>query len=149
MANEKQTCEDLVSGQLERRLDDIRGMWEAYQAGDEDGPEDTGSINDYGLSFEYVIPERVRETPNSRGYWRWLISWGGPSEEFRFYGEAVSEYRATLDRIEFRYHDWFDGAGRDVAITSDDGKLLGEWFDNLAECGTLAHVRDKAIDVDD
>lgn len=122
-------------------MDDIRRMYEAYLRGEENGVEDLGSINDYGLSFEYVPGEH-----DERGFWRWLISWGGPSEEFRFYGESLDEYKSVLDRIQFRFHDWFDGAGQEIPLTSEDGKLLAGWFNDLAECGTVHYARNQAID---
>ena len=134
-------CADLIGEHLESRMEDISAAWAAYLRGEEDGPEDTGPIEQYGLSFAYHPGEG-----SQRGYWCWLISWGGPSEEFRFYGESVHEYHATLDRIEFRYHDWFDGAGQDIPIDSKHGQILAAWFANLGECGSVHHVRAQALE---
>ena len=35
------------------------------------------------------------------GYWRWQLSWGGPSDEFRLYGGG---------KLVYHFADWFDGA---------------------------------------
>ena len=137
--NEATTCADRIDAHYHDRMDDIRRMMDAERRGDESGPEETGPIHEYGLSFEYIIPEDTR-----RGFWCSLISTGGPAEEFRFYGECVGEYGAVLDRIEFRFHDWFDGAGQDVPLDSDDGAILREFFEGLAECGVAYSTHAKA-----
>ena len=38
-------------------------------------------INEYGLSWDYV----EAEDPTQSGYYRFQLSWGGPSDEFRIY----------------------------------------------------------------
>jgi hypothetical protein len=52
-------------------------------------------INEYGLSFELVKPEN-----GGSPFYRWLLSWGGPSDELRFY----------RNRTDYHFMDWFDGA---------------------------------------
>lgn len=66
------------------------------------------SFSEYGLAFDYVEPDTFDDQPT--GYFRYQISWGGPSEEIRFFTDA----RLNLDRAEFHYLDWFDGACLDV-----------------------------------
>ena len=56
-------------------------------------------FHEYGLSFDYVEADTFDNQP--KGYHRFQISWGGPSDELRFY---------SLDRVEYWYMDWFDGA---------------------------------------
>jgi len=63
------------------RIRTIRRLWKAYQYGQED--TDEGNIYEYGLSFDYVGPGTFNG--QRRGYWRYQLSWGGPSDEFRFY----------------------------------------------------------------
>jgi len=58
-------------------------------------------INEYGLSFEYVNPE-----DGGSPFYRWLLSWGGPSDELRFY-----EYGRTV----YHFMDWYDGASEDCS----------------------------------
>lgn len=64
-------------------------------------------INQYGLSWDYVCRE---DDPKGRGYYRWQLSWGGPSDEFRIY--TKNEDTNAISNIEYRFHDWFDGAGK-------------------------------------
>lgn len=78
----------------------------------------------YGLAFDYVEPGTFGE--QTEGYLRFQISWGGPSEEFRFYVSPTSTGWA-LHRAEFWYLDWHDGAKVDC---TDDAtvRTLFEWF---------------------
>ena len=61
--------------------------------------EDLGDFNDYGLCFDYVEPDTFDDQP--AGYYRFQISWGGPSSEFRFHGDGD---------ITYHFMDWYDGA---------------------------------------
>lgn len=129
------TCKERIGQHLTGRIADIRKLWKAYQSGQEE--TDEGSIYDYGLSFDYV----PAKTFNGQrvGYWRWQISWGGPSDEFRFYTDG----ERNLTRIEYRFMDWFDGAGRTLRGTRR--ALLEElwtWFD---DCGSVQAEFDKAM----
>jgi len=65
--------------------------------------QDIGDFFDYGLSFDFVEADE-----NTDGYYRYQLSWGGPSEEIRFYVNGA---------IEFVYLDWFVGIG--INCTSD------------------------------
>lgn len=62
----------------------------------------------YGLSFDYVAPETFED--QYEGYWRYQLSWGGPSDEIRFY----SSDGKTLYNAEYHFMDWFDGADMNV-----------------------------------
>ena len=75
------TCKERVNAQAESRLEDLRAMWEAEQNGVEPDDEDLGPLNEYGLDFSYQAPDE--QTPE--GYFCYLLSTGGPHEEFRFY----------------------------------------------------------------
>lgn len=125
-AIEQKTCEDKVGGVLASRMEDLRALWSAYCDGSEE-VEDLGSIYDYGLCFDYVEPGTFGDQ-QSYGFWRYQISAGGPSEEFRLWGGG---------RVEFRYHDWFDGAG--VDLVGEDLDLLREIFEWFLECQEERH----------
>lgn len=87
--------------------------------------------HNYGLAFDYVLTETDDKPP----YWRYQISWGGPSEELRFY------HRGYSGLIQFWYLDWFDGAGR--TLHGDEratAQALFDWFD---DCGTVDLVRSE------
>ena len=138
-------CADLVVGKLDDRLDNLREMWEAYCDPDNDDnyTEDGECLNEYGLSFDYVKPHTFcdcdsdypdDDCDDTSGYWRYQLSYGGPSDEFRFHDDGT---------IEYRYHDWFDGAGRNLrgadyrfmeelvesifGLTYQRGKYVQEW----------------------
>ena len=142
---EQQKCRDLIRASYGSRIADLRRLIAADNAGNEEGVPDLGTLNEYGLSFDYVAPGTF--TGQRRGYWRYQLSWGGPSEEFRFYAErtGASEYNYTVDRIEFWYLDWFDGAHRTMRKGADFDLLAG-WFANLADCGTVLHVYTAAME---
>lgn len=137
------TCEQRVESHRDSRLQDIRLLW-MKECGREDEIEeedradldDLGEFNDYGLSFDYVPSGTFND--QEEGYFRYQISWGGPSEEFRFFCDADK----ALHRIEFWFLDWFDGASR--RLHGKDYKLMSEIFDMLKECGTVDHVLKEA-----
>ena len=92
---------DMLSSPLQ---DDIR---EQYQE----------RFDEYGLSFDYVELDKDTE----RDYFKYLLSYGGPSEQIRFYDNGA---------IEYVYLDWFCGVGFDV--TNDDVfKQVQDYFKEL------------------
>ena len=60
-------------------------------------------VNQSGLGFDRVEAGTFKD--QRAAYWRWQLSWGGPSEEFRLYDNKD---------LEYWYLDWFDGACVDV-----------------------------------
>ncbi len=71
-------------------------------------------FNEYGLSFDYVELDKDTE----RDYFRYQLSYGGPSDEIRFYDNGA---------IEYVFLDWFCGVGFNV---TNDGvfKQVRNWF---------------------
>lgn len=65
-------------------------------------------VNNDALSWEYI---EAGTFDNKIGYYRLLLSWGGPSDEFRIY---TTQYADEIDVIEYHYMDWFDGASINV-----------------------------------
>jgi hypothetical protein len=131
-------CKQRWASHKNSRMADIRKLWKAYQSGKEDVP-DLGHIWDYGLSFDYVAPGTF--SGQKEGYWRWQISWGGPSEEFRFYAshaEASDPYR-----MEFVFMDWFDGFAR--KLRGRDEEILTEIWQTWVEIGSTQAEFNKAI----
>ena len=63
-----------------------------------------------GLGFDYVPPDTFGNQPI--GYFRWQLSWGGPSDEFRVYDNE--------NTIKYYFLDWFDGA----SIYIDDDEVV-------------------------
>ena len=142
-AEPRKPCADLVEEHRESRISDIGRMWRAYQRGHDEHRE-LGSIWDYGLSIDYVAPDTFSD--QREGYLRWQISWGGPSDEFRFYFSPASSRHTPwkVHRVEYWYLDWFDGACD--RLSGRDFDLLAEFFDTLVEIGTVDAELKKASD---
>ena len=131
----EQSCKALWARSKDARVRDLRRLWKAEQAGNEEGIEDLGTLNEYGLCFDHVAPGTFNDQPY--GYWRYQNSCGGPCEEFRFYGTP----RQAL-RVEFTYLAWYTGHTR--ALVGRDLVLLQELFAWFAEGGTTESTRAAA-----
>ena len=57
-----------------------------------------------GLDFSYVSPHTFNK--QVEGYWRWQLSWGGPSDELRAFVNENKE----IHRLEYWFMDWYDGS---------------------------------------
>jgi len=102
------TCKERVADVFESRMADLRKLWQAGYGVEVDN---VGRLEEYGLGVDKVEPNTFGEHP---GYWRYQLSWGGPSEEFRYYNQDAG-------RVEFWLLDWGDGAalpvkGRDAQV---------------------------------
>lgn len=125
MATEK-NCKKLVRGAYNSRMADIRKLWELYRSDMDASDPDLGNWNEYGLSWDYVAPGTF--DGQRRGYFRYQISYGGPSDEFRFF---VDE-RLQITRVEYWHMDWFDGAK--VNVTGRNLELWNEIWSDLLDC---------------
>lgn len=117
-----QKCAQRVRAHYKSRMRDIKTLYNA----EEQQTEELGSLNEYGLSIDYVAKGTFKD--QRVGYFRYQLSYGGPSEEYRYY--------PTSDKLEFWLLDWFDGAK--VTITSKTNKeiitdILSWKYDNLEE----------------
>jgi len=135
---EELSCKDRVEEELKDRVEVIRRLWDLYCAGEEEeDPEGYGTFLEFGLSFDYVAPGTFGEE-QKEGYFRYQLSWGGPSDEFRFFcGPGFVPYR-----IEYWFLDWFDGAHR--VLSSSDEVLLLEVFDFFDEVGSTVAEYEKS-----
>ena len=86
-------------------FDRLKSLIETY--------DEIGSFYEYGLSFDFVESDE-----NSDGYYRYQLSWGGPSDEIRFYPDGT---------IEYCFFDWFVGIGLDVS-NNETMKACSQWF---------------------
>ena len=139
------TCKQRWLSEKNSEIRTLRKLWTLYSSGNEDGDPDLGRFDEHGLSFDYVAPGTFNN--QKRGYWRYQISWGGPSEEFRFYAEPFYNGRRMdfrLTRIEYWFLDWFDGYGR--KLIGKDEQLLTEIWDHFNECGSVESEWKKASD---
>jgi len=130
------TCKDKVGPALESRFEDIEKLWNLWKEDSGASDPECGNFNEYGLSFDYVAPNTFDD--QKAGYFCYQISYGGPSEKFRFFtDENFRPYR-----IEFWYLDWFDGAKR--VLTGKKLSLMREIFEYFKDCGTVARVFKEA-----
>ena len=83
-------------------------------------------VNNYGLCFDYV--EKGTFTDQDRGYFRFQISWGGPSDEFRIY----VDYDKQITHIDYWFLDWGDGA----SIRVDENSLSYQVCEQFTEFQT-------------
>ena len=131
------TCSERVQKHFTGRMQDIRKLWEADCKGEE-STDDLGSLNDYGLSFDYVAPNTFGD--QDQGYFRYQLSWGGPSDEFRFYVNPD----LTPYKIEYWFLDWFDGAP--ILLVDSDKTFMKEFFMMyFVETETAKYELDKAM----
>jgi len=111
----EKSCADLVRSEWLIREEEL----EKFEA---KGWDD---FHEYGLSFDYVEPNTFEG--QTRGYYRFQLSWGGPSDEIRFYTTVAEHDNHLLDRAEYWYMDWFDGAKESVT----DARIIPELWDYL------------------
>jgi hypothetical protein len=134
MENQELKCADLVESHLRSRIEDIRRMWEGKKEGNEDLDQE---FNEFGLSFDYIVPHTY--TDQKQGYFCWLLSWGGPQDQFEFYANPdLSVYK-----IVYRHLNWFDGAA--LELEGEDLELLEEIYNDMKECEAIKYVLEKAI----
>lgn len=115
------SCEDRIDENLRERLADLCRLFS------EGFCDDLGTLEGYALGFDYVSP--LAFDGQAEGYFRYQISWGGPSDEFRFF--TGSEGKAS--HVEYWFLDWFDGAHR-VCGQRPEVRQLWRW---LSETGAV------------
>ena len=130
-----ESCKDKVAGELRDRLKDIRKLWNMYQRDTEAYDDELGNFSDYGLCFDYVAKGTFED--QDRSYFRYQLSWGGPSDEFRFY---VDEDLVPYE-IEYWFLHWYDGASK--TLKGKDYHLMGDIFDDFKGMGLVQSLLDK------
>ena len=131
------TCRERWAAHKNSRFADLRKLWRAYASGENDGEHpELGSIYDYGLAFDYV------DRDDQAAYWRYQLSWGGPSDEIRFF--AGRPNASEPYRVEYWFLDWFDGYGRKlVGRDLELAEALWRWF---AEVGSTENAQREALE---
>lgn len=129
MNNRDLKCEERIDEHLKGRLEDLETLFHNYNG--EEYHEELGNFNEYGLCFDYV-----ESNDQEKGYYRYQLSWGGPSDEFRIW---VSFF-GKIEKIEYWFLDWFDGASVDVT----DNELIREIVEDFKEIGMMEdHKKDE------
>ena len=135
---EQKTCQQRVKENMDGRVSDLRTLLDLYRKDPEANDEELGNFNEYGLAFDYVLASTFDD--QEEGYFRYQLSWGGPSDEFRFFTDA--EFNCY--KIEYWFLDWYDGAR--LPLYGENRLLLLDIFSDFKDCGTLEHVFKKAME---
>ncbi len=137
------TCKERIRDEYVDRIETIQSIFECIDDAHDNRDYHTvdnaqTELNEYGLSFDYVEPNTFED--QERGYLRWQLSWGGPSDEFRFF---IDE-QGGITNIEYHFQDWLDGAVIRVNPFSETAELLDRAFDWLtAGCPMLLVERSR------
>ena len=107
MKKEKR-CINRVNDEYQSRLKEIK---KAYKNKNLDFVE---WLNEFGLGWDYVLSNTFDN--QEQGYYRWQLSWGGPSDEFRIF----TDHEKNIQSVEYWFLDWFDGA----SIKVNDQEVL-------------------------
>lgn len=133
------TCAERVGAMWETTkaaLDLYMKDGDVYENGSDE--EGIGPFHEYGLSFDYVVPHTFKG--QEEGFWRYQMSWGGPSDEIRFYGDS-SGGNGSLYKAEYWFMDWFDGAMRHVT-----GSTCIHWlWHQFCDMGAVQNEYEKAM----
>ena len=70
--------------------------------------KDIGFIGEYPLSIDYIEPD-VNDTPP---HWQYLISYGGPGSEIRFFVNDKSSVKPY--KVEFWFSEWANSRKQDI-----------------------------------
>lgn len=138
----QETCKDRITAEYKGRMTQLRKLWTLWQKDPEASDPDLGTWNEYGLGFDYVAPGTFEG--QRAGYFRYQLSWGGPSDEFRFFvtpGRRAGSFDVLF--IEYWFLDWFDGAKRTLRA-GNDFDLLCEIFNDFEECEITRFEYEKA-----
>ena len=117
MTDRDRPCKERIAKELKSTIQSLSEVWNKYNK-DPDSPD----FYEYGLSFDYVEPNTFQG--QRRGYFRYQLSWGGPSDEFRYY---VDE-RLQPTKITYNFMDWWDGAERELSGKNE--RLLTEIWES-------------------
>jgi len=123
MITPRRNCQTRIRTELKKCVADLTKLWELYRTDCEARHDELGHIHEYGLGFDYVAPGTFQE--QKEGYFRYQLSWGGPSDEFRIFVNPD----LSAHRIEYWFMDWFDGAH--VVLDGENLKLLDAVYNGL------------------
>lgn len=115
-----ETCESEIDDCLNRVIQQIRKIANKPQA-----------LKEYSLCYDYSsVPE---------DHICWLLSYGGPQQEFRIYFNDKFE----IIKIEFWYLDWHDASKREIQSDSLCYYLIEQVFESYGGKYTAKKLFDK------
>ena len=129
---EKEELKRVARESYRGRMQEIRSLRRLAEK-DPEAYNDFGRWDEYGLSLDYVPAGTFND--QRRGYLRFQISWGGPSEEFRFFMDE----RLNCTSIEFWYLDW--GCGHRIKVSN---QTMRDIFEEWSDCDMIEYLIDKA-----
>lgn len=128
----EKTCQHRIDEHLPGRIAQVAEWLEAEREGEEP--------DEMFLSVEYVVPEVPEGETGTCApvpFFRLLMSYGGPSDEFRIYASPVGLSCGQMVwrcwKVEYVFLDWFDGAVRELSGSNLDSLLA--LFMDWDECG--------------
>ena len=113
-----ETCADRITESIISRGEDFKRFMNS------ENEETQEEFYNYGLCIDMVNIGTFRD--QTEPYLRYQISYGGPSEELRFYQNGT---------VEFWFLDWYDGAHK-IITSMDWVQWLKEY---LTEVGLLTN----------
>lgn len=140
MKHHEMKCKDRIKLELPERLEELKKIMSAYHGeAEKDSEYSEESLFEYGLSLQYVIPEK--EEP---AYLEYCLSYGGPADYWRFYCDASP--RHALIKAEYVFQDWFDGATHEIDLYSESAQPLKELWNFMVEVETVEAEIQKALE---
>ena len=115
----QKTCAELISARYEDRLKQFSDAWADVEVNWHD------YLAENTLAFDYVEPNTFNDQPD--GYYRLQLSWGGPSDEVRWYSRKPHTYY----KITYSYMDWFDGDEIDVSFDHLWQTIFTEYYETV------------------
>ena len=116
------SCLERIKGSFKNRVKDFKRFMNNL-----DNEEILQEFYQYGLSFDLIEVGTFED--QARPYYRYQISWGGPSDELRFYESG---------KVVYAFLDWFDGATIDVT----NNEVITWLKEDLEEMGSIDWNRD-------
>ena len=117
----QKTCAELISARYVDRLKQFDDAW------NDDSIFFPQYLSENTLAFDFVKPNTFNDQPE--GYWRMQISWGGPSDEIRWYSDGEPY---SYSKIMYSYMDWFDGAEIDVSTDHVWQNIFSDYYETDA-----------------
>lgn len=109
VAEELASFERVGESHFQSRSEDLSSILERMESSAPEVSEQAyEELFQYGLSLDYVPPFTF--DGQLAGYWRWQISWGGPSDEFRIYVDDDSNIREII----YVFQDWYQHTEQSV-----------------------------------
>ena len=119
MDRNNKTCSELIEDELKRRIEDFEQALRNYEENNYEKIEIDGYEYEDVLDWLIDYSLGVYDDNYYRAK-RLELSWGGPQDYFLYFPK--------LERIEYHYLDWYDGAS---LVLDEDGeafKIMKEIF---------------------